>query len=71
MKETHSEVVLTRRSVRYLKPPGLAFHASAIQRIIAAGTLALCLSVAAPFENSEAQVHSGEGRNARTLARRV
>ncbi len=56
MKETHSEVVLTTRSVRYLKPPGLAFHASAIQRIIAAGTLALCLSVAAPFENSEAQV---------------
>jgi len=39
-----------------LKPPGLAFHASAIQRIIAAGTLALCLSVAAAFENSEAQV---------------
>jgi len=39
-----------------LKPPGLAFRASAIQRIIAASTLALCLSVAAPFENSEAQV---------------
>src|SRR5882724_6143255 len=56
MKETHSAVVQTTRNVRYLKPPGLAFRASAIQRIIAASTLALCLSVAAPFENSEAQV---------------
>ena len=60
MKEIQSAVVQTTRNVRYLKPPGLAFRASAIQRIIATSTLALCLSVAAPFENSEAQVPGNE-----------
>ena len=60
MKEIQSAVVQTTRNVRYLKPPGLAFRASAIQRLIATSTLALCLSVAAPFENSEAQVPGNE-----------